>query len=132
MNTQTRSNTQASCIEGLREIKARQEAATNPRSLTRQQIRDLEFNLRQEQDDAFEAMSETDMQAMTDAVDEIESLYLSAIEDAVEEARYDAARELGSIIEKYGYDVVKSYVRDSIGVIEPDADLNLDEEIENL
>ena len=124
MNTQTRSNTQASCIEGLREIKARQEAATNPRSLTRQQIRDLEFNLRQEQDDAFEAMS--------DAVDEIESLYLSAIEDAVEEARYDAARELGSIIEKYGYDVVKSYVRDSIGVIEPDADLNLDEEIENL
>jgi hypothetical protein len=131
VNTQTRSNTQASCIEGLREIKARQEAATNPRSLTRQQIRDLEFNLRQEQDDAFEAMSETDMQAMTDAIDEIGATYTQAVDDAADEARHEACLELETIIEKYGYDVVKSYVRDC-GNTDPDTELNLNDEIELL
>jgi hypothetical protein len=103
----------------------------SPRSLTRQQVRDLEANIRLNQDEAFEAMPDADMQTMTDAIDEIGATYTQAVDDAADEARHEACLELETIIEKYGYDVVKSYVCDC-GNTDPDTELNLNDEIELL
>ncbi len=108
----------------------------SPRSLTRQQVRDLEANLREERSDAFEELGDEhpeQLEAMTNAIDEIISTFEANVENAVEEAQREAALALESIVEKYGYDVVKSYTEDTIGgTADVDATLDLDEEIENL
>lgn len=101
---------------------------------TREQLRELEANLREQHEDAFNAMKPEDCEAMCKPLDEIISTFEANVENAIGEAEHEAAMELESIVEAYGYDCVKSYTEDpSVGsTADVDATLDLDTQIELL
>lgn len=100
---------------------------------TREQLRELEATLRQERNDAWEALSDAHQNEISNSIDSINENFRTAIETAEEEAAYEAKQELELLVEKFGYEAVKSYLEDSgDGDAEFEAELKLDIEIESL
>jgi hypothetical protein len=100
---------------------------------TRAELRELEVMLKDQRDEAFEQMKPEDVDAMTEAIDTIKETWRSAVENAEEAACYEACLELETVVEKYGFDCVKSYVEDfGNGREEFAAEINLDTELEGL
>jgi hypothetical protein len=88
---------------------------------------------RDQRNEAFEALGEEGMQAISESIETIKDTFGTAMESAEEDATYEANLELETLVEKYGYDAVKSYVEDfGNGDEEYDAQLDLNLEIDNL
>lgn len=57
---------------------------------------------------AFASLSEVTQNEVLEAINELNSNFALAVDDAVQEAEFKAQDELGRLIDKYGYSVLKA------------------------
>ncbi|MGB9234134.1 MAG: hypothetical protein WCC04_06940 [Terriglobales bacterium] len=83
--------------------------------------------------EAFDNMSDEDQLALIDDVDEIKAMYIEKMVEAEVDVFAEARRELNEVVEKYGYDRVKSYLDGQGNGFESyNSSIDLNSEIEEL